>query len=126
MSENNFQKRLLEELILLFDPVVRGAASPERVYELIGCLGWNGNALFGPPPNAVIDAWAVAASAVVEVERTLTPPPESLSDLSKSLGAVDTMLAGQMDRALQIVHAQPQRPKPPRPPKPETPEGEPQ
>lgn len=91
MSENNFQKRLLEELILLFDPVVRGAASPERVYELIGCLGWNGNALFGPPPNAVIDAWAVAASAVVEVERTLTPPPESLSDLSKSLGAVDAV-----------------------------------
>ncbi len=46
--------------------------------------------------------------------------------IEKSLGAVDTLLAGQMDRALQIIHAQPQRPKPPRPPKPETPEGEPQ
>jgi peptidyl-tRNA hydrolase, PTH1 family len=32
----------------------------------------------------------------------------------QSLKAVDTMLAGQMDRALQIVHAQPPRPKPPR------------
>lgn len=32
----------------------------------------------------------------------------------QSLKAVDAMLAGQMDRALQIVHAQPQRPKPPR------------
>ncbi len=34
--------------------------------------------------------------------------------LEQSLKAVDAMLAGQMDRALQIVHAQPQRPKPPR------------
>ena len=32
----------------------------------------------------------------------------------QSLKAVDAMLAGQMDRALQIVHAQPPRPKPPR------------
>jgi PTH1 family peptidyl-tRNA hydrolase len=32
----------------------------------------------------------------------------------QSLQAVDTMLAGQIDRALQIVHAQPPRPKPPR------------
>lgn len=41
----------------------------------------------------------------------------------QSLKAVDTMLAGQMDRALQIVHAQPPRPKPPRkdPPTGETP-----
>ncbi len=46
--------------------------------------------------------------------------------IEKSLGAADCLLAGQMDRALQIIHAQPQRPKPPRPPKPEGPEGEPQ
>ena len=39
----------------------------------------------------------------------------------QSLKAVDAMLAGQMDRALQIVHAQPPRPKPPRPPKPPAP-----
>ncbi len=32
----------------------------------------------------------------------------------QSLKAVDAMLAGQMDRALQTVHAQPPRPKPPR------------
>jgi len=32
----------------------------------------------------------------------------------QSLRAVDAMLGGQMDRALQIVHAQPPRPKPPR------------
>jgi len=88
MSESNFQKQLLEELVLFFDPVVRGASSPERVYELIESLGWNGNALFGPPPNAVLDAWAAAAAAVVEIERALTPPPESLGDLAKSLGAV--------------------------------------
>jgi peptidyl-tRNA hydrolase, PTH1 family len=38
----------------------------------------------------------------------------------QSLKAVDAMLAGQMDRALQTVHAQPPRPKPPRkdPPEP--------
>jgi PTH1 family peptidyl-tRNA hydrolase len=40
----------------------------------------------------------------------------------QSLKAVDAMLAGLMDRALQIVHAQPPRPKPPRR---DPPEGEP-
>lgn len=42
----------------------------------------------------------------------------------QSLKAVDLMLAGEMDRALQVVHAQPPRPKPPKPPRPEAPAGE--
>jgi PTH1 family peptidyl-tRNA hydrolase len=33
----------------------------------------------------------------------------------QSLKAVDLMLAGEMDKALAVVHAQPPRPKPPRP-----------
>jgi peptidyl-tRNA hydrolase, PTH1 family len=37
----------------------------------------------------------------------------------QSLKAVDLMLAGAMDKALQVVHAQPPRPKPPKPPKPD-------
>lgn len=40
----------------------------------------------------------------------------------QSLKAVDEMLAGAMDKALAIVHAQPPRPKPARPPKPTTPD----
>ena len=44
---------------------------------------------------------------------------------AQSLRAVDALLAGEMDRALQIVHAQPPRPKPPRPPKPPAPAGAP-
>ena len=40
--------------------------------------------------------------------------------IDKSLAASDLMLAGDMDRALQLVHAGPQRPKPPRPPLPPT------
>lgn len=39
----------------------------------------------------------------------------------QSLKAVGPMLAGQMDKALAVIHAQPQRPKPPR----KDPEGEP-
>lgn len=35
--------------------------------------------------------------------------------VTRSLKAVDTMLAGDMDKALQQIHAGPQRPKPPRP-----------
>jgi PTH1 family peptidyl-tRNA hydrolase len=38
--------------------------------------------------------------------------------IDQTLGAVKLMLAGDMDKALQKVHAQPPRPKPPRPPKP--------
>ncbi len=57
------------------------------------------------------------------------PSPEHREAIAKaseqSLKAVELMLDGQMDRALQVVHAQPPRPKPPRPPKPEDPEGSP-
>jgi PTH1 family peptidyl-tRNA hydrolase len=34
--------------------------------------------------------------------------------LEKSLAAADLLIAGEMDRALQLIHAQPPRPKPPR------------
>jgi peptidyl-tRNA hydrolase, PTH1 family len=54
------------------------------------------------------------------------PSPEHREAIAKaseqSLKAVELMLDGQMDRALQVVHAQPPRPKPPRPPKPDVPE----
>ena len=44
----------------------------------------------------------------------------------QSLKAVEPMLAGDMDKALAIVHAGPQRPKPPRPPKPTPPDADPE
>ena len=37
--------------------------------------------------------------------------------IEQSLKAVDDLFAGEMDRALQKIHAQPPRPKPPKPPK---------
>lgn len=40
---------------------------------------------------------------------------------TQSLQALEPMLSGDMDRALAIVHAQPQRPKPPRRPEPVAP-----
>jgi PTH1 family peptidyl-tRNA hydrolase len=42
--------------------------------------------------------------------------------IEKSLAASDLLIDGAMDRALQLIHAQPQRPKPPRPP--QTPPGD--
>lgn len=35
--------------------------------------------------------------------------------IDRSIGALDAMLAGEMDQAVRIIHAQPQRPKPARP-----------
>jgi peptidyl-tRNA hydrolase, PTH1 family len=35
--------------------------------------------------------------------------------ITRSLGASDSLLAGEMDKALTLIHAQPPRPKPPRP-----------
>ena len=54
------------------------------------------------------------------------PAPEQRDAITqvieRSLGATDALLAGEMDRALAIIHAQPPRPKPPRPvPPPSTP-----
>jgi peptidyl-tRNA hydrolase, PTH1 family len=36
--------------------------------------------------------------------------------ITRSVSASDAMLAGDMDKALTLIHAQPPRPKPPRPP----------
>ncbi|KGM39431.1 peptidyl-tRNA hydrolase [Aquabacterium sp. NJ1] len=49
----------------------------------------------------------------------LRKPPQSEREaifkcISQSLDAVDAMLAGDMNKAVTVVHAQPQRPKPPR------------
>lgn len=49
----------------------------------------------------------------------LRKPPQSEREaifkcISQSLDAVDAMLAGDMNKAVTLVHAQPQRPKPPR------------
>ena len=53
------------------------------------------------------------------------PPAEQREAIEKSiaqsLGALDLLLAGEMDKALAKVHAQPPRPKLPKPPKPKTP-----
>ena len=50
------------------------------------------------------------------------PSPDQREAIAKSieqsLKAVDALLAGEMDRALALIHAQPPRPKPPRPPRP--------
>jgi peptidyl-tRNA hydrolase, PTH1 family len=50
------------------------------------------------------------------------PPAEQREAIEKSIaqsvGALDLMLAGDMDKALMKVHAQPPRPKPPKPAKP--------
>ncbi len=56
------------------------------------------------------------------------PSPDQRDAISKSidqsLKAVDALLAGEMDRALALIHAQPPRPKPPRPPRPTEPPAE--
>ena len=53
------------------------------------------------------------------------PPAEQREAIEKSiaqsLGALDLLLASEMDKALAKVHAQPPRPKLPKPPKPPTP-----
>ena len=41
--------------------------------------------------------------------------------IDQSLGASDLLLAGEMERALAVIHAQPPRPKPPRKPPAQTP-----
>ena len=51
------------------------------------------------------------------------PAPEQREAIAKamdrSLQASDALLAGDMDQALALIHAQPPRPKPPRPPRPD-------
>ncbi|EGJ11745.1 MULTISPECIES: aminoacyl-tRNA hydrolase [Rubrivivax] len=53
------------------------------------------------------------------------PSPDHREAIAKaieqSLAASDLLLAGEMDRALQKIHAKPARPKPPKPPRPEAP-----
>lgn len=56
------------------------------------------------------------------------PSPDHRDAIAKaieqSLTSVPELMAGEMDRALQKIHAQPPRPKPPRPARPEPPQGD--
>ncbi|MDP2007860.1 MAG: aminoacyl-tRNA hydrolase [Rubrivivax sp.] len=56
------------------------------------------------------------------------PAPEQREAIAKSieqsLKATGALLAGEMDRALALIHAQPPRPKPPRQPRPALARGE--
>jgi PTH1 family peptidyl-tRNA hydrolase len=57
------------------------------------------------------------------VDYVLRKPPLAERDgvdkaIEQSLGALDLMLAGEMERATMKVHAKPPRPKPEKPPKP--------
>ncbi len=61
----------------------------------------------------------VKAEVVNWVLKKPSPTDREAIDQSidKSLAASDLLIEGAMDRALQLIHAGPQRPKPPRPPK---------
>ena len=61
----------------------------------------------------------VKAEVVNWVLKKPSPTDRDAIDLAieKSLGASDLLIEGAMDRALQLIHAGPQRPKPPKPPK---------
>ena len=56
------------------------------------------------------------------------PAPDQREAIAKameqSLQASDLLIAGEMDKALALIHAQPPRPKPPRPAPAPSPEGE--
>ncbi|MBZ8139643.1 aminoacyl-tRNA hydrolase [Rubrivivax gelatinosus] len=57
------------------------------------------------------------------------PSPDHREAIAKaieqSLAASELLIAGEMDRALQKIHAQPPRPKPPKPPRPAPPDATP-
>ena len=60
------------------------------------------------------------------VDYVLRKPPSAEREqidkcIEQSLGALDLLLAGDMDRALLKVHARPPRPKAPKPPRPPVP-----
>ena len=64
------------------------------------------------------------AEVVNYVLKKPTPDQRELIEkaIDQSLKATDALLAGEMERALALIHAQPPRPKPPRQPRPaETP-----
>ncbi len=65
----------------------------------------------------------VKAEVVNYVLKKPSPDQRELTarSIDQSLKAVEALLAGEMDRALALIHAQPPRPKPPRPPGPATP-----
>jgi PTH1 family peptidyl-tRNA hydrolase len=60
----------------------------------------------------------VKAEVVNYVLKKPSPDHREAMDkaIAQSLKASDALLAGEMDRALALIHAQPPRPKPPRPP----------
>ena len=92
MAEENFQRRLLEELLLFLEPMVRAGQDPANAYALIRATGWTPEVLLGSSAQTFLDAVSGIANTVSLVEGIIAEPPtqslDTLADLESALTRV--------------------------------------
>lgn len=93
MSSTDTDSVLVQELLLLFEPVTRCAADPASVEKLLAGLGWNAEALFGPPPNPLIDAFTAVSAVAQDIQRFVEQPPRSFADMARVLACAARVVA---------------------------------
>jgi hypothetical protein len=98
----NFQQRLLAELALFFDPLVRAGADLGRLYDFFVWLGWDLATLLGSNTGPFVNAVGTIATAVADIEQAARTPPEELDELLKALD--DVAVAAQAVQDLPAAH----------------------
>ena len=107
-DEANFQKRLLDELALLFDPVIRAALDPDVANELLRRFGWSPEGLFTASANTFTSNLAPIGQAVGTIVQAAQNPPQSIGDLETALDSVATAVSKVGDLQSAVAAGQPQ------------------
>lgn len=86
--EQNFQEKLLNELLTAFGPLVVAVNDPTKVFQVFETLGWDLKTILGPNSRPFIDNITKIANALAVAAQQTNTPPQTLDDLAGALRTV--------------------------------------
>ncbi|HEY0375618.1 MAG TPA: DUF6603 domain-containing protein [Pyrinomonadaceae bacterium] len=86
--DQNFQEKLLNELLFAFGPLVVAVNDPTKVFQIFETLGWDIKTILGPNSQPFINNVKNIADALAVVAQQTNTPPQTLDELAKALRTV--------------------------------------
>ncbi|HKQ53443.1 MAG TPA: DUF6603 domain-containing protein [Pyrinomonadaceae bacterium] len=86
--DQNFQEKLLNELLTAFGPLVVAVNDPTKVFQIFETLGWDIKTILGPNSQPFIDNVTNISNALAVVAQQTNAPPQTLDDLATALRTV--------------------------------------
>jgi hypothetical protein len=88
VADENFGQKLLAELALFFDPIVKTGGSPRLIIDLFEFVGWDLKTLLGPNSGPFVTQMGAIATAVDTIEQNVSHPPQTFQEVASALSAV--------------------------------------